>query len=203
MRLFTRLVVAAAVVVLAGCRAAAPIAGTDLGKTPAPEFTLTDQRGARVDLAALRGQPVVLTFLYSQCPDVCPLTASKLRTVVETLGPDAGRVAFVAVSTDPAHDDAAAAAAFAEKHGLGEHLRFLVGSSAELTPVWSAYYVHAAPVPPAADPAERASAAYAARTALHTDAVYLIDRQGRERSLLRSDFDPAPLAASLRTLLAE
>jgi len=185
------------------CRAPAPLAGSDLGMTPAPAFALEDQRGARVALDSLRGQPVVLTFLYTECPDVCPLTASKLRKVADALGPAADQVAFVAVSTDPAHDDAAAARAFAEKHGLGDRLRFLLGSSAELAPVWSAYYVHAAPAPTAADPAERAGAAYAARGTVHTDAVFLIDRQGRERSFLRSDFEPTALTASLRTLLAE
>jgi len=109
----------------------------------------------------------------------------------------------VAVSVDPAHDDAAAARGFAEQHGLADRLQFLIGTQTELAPVWSAYGVHAAPAPAGGDPADRAAAAYAARAAVHTDAVYVIDRQGRERTFLRSDFDPAALTTTLRTLLGE
>ncbi len=190
-------------VLLAACSRAAPLAGTDLGALPAPDFALPDQDGATVELEALRGRPVVLTFLYTHCPDVCPLTAEKLRRVAADLGPQADDVAFVAVSTDPDHDDAAAAADFVEQHGLTGRLRFLLGDRAALSPVWSAYYVYAAPPPPDADPAERAAANYAARTAVHTDALFVIDRQGRERTLLHSDFDPPALASTLRTLLRE
>jgi hypothetical protein len=63
--------------------------------------------------------------------------------------------------------------------------------------------VYAAPPPPAADPAERAAAAYAARAAVHTDAVYVLDKQGRQRTFLRSDFEPAALTSTLRQLIAE
>ena len=37
----------------------------------------------------------------------------------------------------------------------------------------------------------------------HTDAIYLIDKVGRERWLIHSDFDPDELAGALRTLLRE
>src|SRR5689334_995495 len=108
------------------CSKPPPLAGTDLGATPAPDFALADQNGETVQLAALRGRPVVLTFLFTQCPDVCPLTADKLRKTADLLGPSADQVAFVAVSTDPPHDDAAAAKAFVEQHRLTGRLRFLV-----------------------------------------------------------------------------
>ncbi len=186
----------------AACARPAPLAGTDLGALPAPDFALSDQAGREVRLSALRGRPVVLTFLFTNCPDVCPLTAQKLRRTADLLGADAGRVAFVAVSTDPRHDDAAAARAFAERHGLGDRLHFLLGSREALAPVWAAYYVYVGPEPDA-DAAERAASAYATRTAVHTDALFVIDREGRQRSLLRSDFEPEALAATLTRLLAE
>jgi protein SCO1/2 len=192
-----------ALAALAGaCGKPAPLAGTDLGMTPAPDFTLADQYGEPLQLSALRGRPVVLTFLFTQCPDVCPLTADKLRKTADLLGSAADQVAFVAVSTDPPRDDAAAAQAFVDQHRLTGRLRFLLGTQAELQPVWSAYYMYV--VPSASDdPAERAAANYAARTATHTDALFVIDRQGRERTLLRSDFEPEALASTLKRLLSE
>ena len=186
----------------AACSKPAPLAGTDLGLTPAPDFALADQNGERLQLSALRGRPVVLTFLFTQCPDVCPLTADKLRRTADLLGSAADQVAFVAVSTDPPHDDMAAAKAFVEQHRLTGRLRFLVGTQAELQPVWSAYYMYVAPSA-SDDPAQWAATTYAARAATHTDALFVIDRQGRERTLLRSDFEPAALASTLRRLLAE
>jgi protein SCO1/2 len=184
---------------LSACRSTPALAGTPLDGDPAPDFALRDQDGQLVQLAALRGRPVVLTFLYTQCPDVCPLTASKLRRVADALGPDAARVAFVAVSTDPAHDNAAAAQAFVAQHGLTGRLHFLLGSETELAPVWAAYYIYAAPAPPAA----HHDAASPTGPAVHTDALYVLDRQGRLRTFLRSDFEPVALTATLRTLLAE
>jgi protein SCO1/2 len=197
------LAVALVALLVAACSRPAPLAGTDLGGLPAPDFVLPDQNGTSIHLEALRGRPVVLTFLFTRCPDVCPLTATKLRRVMDELGAQANDVTFLAVSTDPDYDDAAAAAAFSEQHRLTGRWHYLLGDRGALAPVWSAYYVHAAPLPLDADEAARAAAGYAARTAVHTDAVFVIDRQGRERTLLRSDFDPPALTATLRTLLRE
>jgi len=39
---------------------------------PAPAFTLVNQQAKRVALRDLRGRPLVLTFLFTSCTDVCP-----------------------------------------------------------------------------------------------------------------------------------
>jgi protein SCO1/2 len=192
------LVLGAALLGGAACRdGAAGLPGTDLGRTPAPDFRLTDQEGREVALADLRGRPVVLTFLYAACPDICPVTADKLRRTLDNLGGDAARVAVVAVSVDPERDDVAAARAFTDRHRLtGRNWHYLTGSAEQLAPVWAAYGVARLPRPGSA-----AAGASAVDTLGHTDALYLIDRDGRQRSLLRSDFDPDELARALRTLL--
>src|SRR6185312_7662043 len=69
--------------------------GTDLDGVPAPGFTLTDQCGKQVSLSPFKGKPVVVTFMYTHCPDVCPLIAEKLRTVMQGLGSDAQKVAIL------------------------------------------------------------------------------------------------------------
>src|SRR6266550_2676181 len=87
-----------AALVLAAC-APAPLAGTDLGATDAPDFTLTDGvSGRAITLSAQRGQVVALTFLYTTCPDVCPLTATQFRAAQTNLQGDGSRVTFIAVS---------------------------------------------------------------------------------------------------------
>ena len=71
----------------------------------APDFTLTSQDGAEVTLRALRGKVVAVAFIYTSCPDVCPLLTDKMARVQDALGPDFGtRVAFLSITVDPAHD---------------------------------------------------------------------------------------------------
>src|SRR5438270_2445132 len=66
--------------------------GTDLGSEPAPDFHLRDQFGKPVSLSQFKGQPVVVTFLYTHCPDICPLIADKLHSTMQALGNSANHV---------------------------------------------------------------------------------------------------------------
>ncbi|TMC88325.1 MAG: SCO family protein [Chloroflexi bacterium] len=166
--------------------------GTDLGGVPAPNFRLTDQFGRPVSLAQFKGKPVVLTFLYTHCPDQCPLTAEKLHAVMLSLGSDAQRVGVVAVSTDPRRDTTAAALNFSQVHRMQNYWHYLLGTESELSPVWSSYSVYAAPTPTSTG-----------GSVAHTTAVYVIDKQGRERVFFGSDFTSAQLTKDLQILLKE
>src|SRR6266705_3576955 len=66
--------------------------GTNLEGVPAPDFHLKDQLGKPISLSQFKGKPVVLTFLYTHCPDVCPLTADKLHVAMQNLDNDAQQV---------------------------------------------------------------------------------------------------------------
>src|SRR5256885_12090797 len=101
--------------------------GTDLGGAPAPNFRLTDQSGQLVSLSQFKGKPVVLTFLYTHCPDQCPLTAEKLHAVMQSLGSDAQRVSVLAVSTDPKGDTTQAALDFSKVYRIQGYWHFFVG----------------------------------------------------------------------------
>jgi protein SCO1 len=163
--------------------------GTDLGRVPAHDFHLTDQFGRPVALSQFAGKPVVLTFMYTHCPDVCPLMAEKLHSVMLDLGNDAGRVAVIAISVDPKGDTVAAALNFSQVHRMVQYWHFLVGTRAELAPVWSAYAIDAQ--------------SQVATVSMHTAVLFVIDQQGRERVLLDQDFTPAQLTSNLKTLLSE
>jgi len=175
-----------AALVLAAC-APAPLAGTELGATDAPDFTLTDGvSGRAVTLSAHRGQVVALTFLYTTCPDVCPLTATRFRAAQAELQGDASRVTFIAVSVDPDRDTPKAVQDFSTAHGLAANWYYLVGGRAQLSPVWAAYGI---------------GVQAGSTTVTHNDAVYLIDARGRERVLLHSEDLARDLANDLRALL--
>jgi protein SCO1/2 len=162
-----------------------------LAGKPAPRIALTDARtGARFDSASLAGRPYVVTFLYTNCPDVCPLIGQEIREALAQLGPDARRVAALAVSVDPRHDDAAAVRAWLRRQRQPANFHYLIGTEAELAPVWKAFY--AAPQTPG-DP-----------ESAHTAIVWLVDRDGRLAGKLDAGvpFEPAALARDLRALLA-
>lgn len=164
----------------------------DLGGMAAPDFTLTDQSGAALALASLRGRPVVLTFLYTHCPDECPLTAEKLHAAVVALGSRASQVAWLAVSVDPAGDTPASAQAFVSQHHLDGYMRYLLGSETTLHPVWDAYHIAVAPSGDATSTVGPVS---------HVVGVYVIDGQGRERTLYDNSFSSDDVVAELRGLL--
>lgn len=173
--------------------------GIVLEPSPAPNFRLNDAAGKQVELSEFRGSPVALTFLYTECPDVCPVIAQRLGAAMDLLEDDAAKVAVVAVSLDPEHDTPERAMAFMRTFGLtGERQHYLIGSEADLAPVWSAYGVSALPSRPGAlDPEGRPVIGRIG----HTDAVYLIDRDGQKRTLLRGDATAQQLADGLRRLL--
>lgn len=170
-----------------GACASPKLAGTELDAIDAPDFTLTDGvSGRAVTLSAQRGQVVALTFLYTTCPDVCPLTASHFRSAQLELQNEASRVTFIAVSVDPDGDTPSAVRTFSAAHGLAANWYYLVGGRAQLAPVWAAYGIGV-------------QAGSSAVT--HNDAVYLIDARGRERVLLHSEDLGADLVNDLRALL--
>lgn len=155
-----------------------PLPGTPLDGRPSPDFTLNDYRGVATTLSSLRGRPVALAFIYAGCADLCLLTTAGFAEVAREV-PEAG---LVAVSVDPKGDDPSTVRRFLARQGLADRLVYLTGPADGLERVWADYYV-------------------AGDAQLHTDAIYLIDKDGRQRALLHSDFDPAELTAALKALL--
>jgi protein SCO1 len=170
---------------------------------PAPtyDFTLHDPDHRVVRLSALRGKAVALTFLYTHCPDICPLTAEKFHEAYRRLGGIADRVAFVAVSVDPRGDTPEAIRTFLSTHHVNGELSYLTGSFAELKRVWSYYYVtsDAKETSPKTAPGAPVSPDLVG----HTSIVYLIDPSGNLRVFLPWNFDPKDLTTDLKILAAE
>lgn len=134
------------------------------GTRPAPSFDLTDQRGRSVSLASLRGRPLLLTFLDSKCTTLCPIVGHQLGVVERHLGGQPVRL--IIVSVDPA-DTRHTVAAAARKWGWHGHWQWLMGTPAQLAPVWRAYGIGVQPT---------------ATDIAHSMAVYVIDGQGNERA---------------------
>lgn len=145
----------------------------------APDFTLRDQSGASVSMRQLRGTVLALTFLDTQCQNLCPLQASFLGRAQSDLGRTAP-FDVVIVSVHPDVDTPASISAFASAHGLGHHYYWLNGPLPDLQNVWDNYGV----------------AVQVAQGALaHSSVIYLIDRSGYERV----GFEDVPETAAFET----
>jgi protein SCO1/2 len=158
----------------------------------APDFALTSQDGAEVTLGALRGKVVAVTFIYTSCPDVCPLLSDKMARVQDELGPDFGtKVAFLSITVDPGHDTPEVLKEYAT--ALDANLAgwsFLTGEPAAVLEVAHRYGVA---VVPAAD-----------GQVDHTLLTTLVDRRGTMRvQYLGYRFDEEEFRHDLLNLLNE
>jgi protein SCO1 len=104
--------------------------------TRLPDFELRDQDGETVTAAQLRGEPLVVTFIYSTCEDTCPGQVQSIRGALDDLGRD---VSVIGVSVDPANDTPDRAKAFLLEQSMTGRMDFLLGSREELEPLWEAF----------------------------------------------------------------
>lgn len=149
----------------------------------APPLQLDSYLGRPVDLRAYRGKAVLVTFLYSHCPDVCPLIASNLRVALEQMGPAvASKAQIIVVSVDPRGDTPKAVSAFLAEHGMTGRMQYLIGSAGELARVWSAWGV--------------GSERDAQQPGLvnHSGLVYGITASGKQATIYAANFRPADIA---------
>lgn len=92
------------------------LVGTELTGEVAPDFRLIDHRGETVQLSGFRGKAVALTFIFTNCTDVCLLTALNMGAAYELLPEDQrDKVAFLGITVDPARDTQEVLHAFSEK----------------------------------------------------------------------------------------
>ena len=148
----------------------------------APAFALRDQDRRLIGPREMRGHWYVVAFLYTHCPDVCPVIASNLGVALRRL-PD---LRVLAISVDPKNDTRASVKAFLRDHNLPPRFRYVTGTRAQLAPVWARYHVAAV-----AGPKPIVS---------HSAFELLIDPQGRERVLYDAQVQASDVARDVGAL---
>jgi len=143
MALFSRLARNFAIVTLmmwvlafAGCHS-----DNETGSFPAanksdclPNLALLDQNGRSINLSSLKGEYVLINFIYTGCTGSCPMLTSKMSQVEKKLGPEHGKkVRLLSVTLDPEHDNSAQLLKYANEHGAnGADWIFLTGTPAQI-----------------------------------------------------------------------
>jgi len=168
------------------------IATWPAGTRRAPSFRLTDQHGAPVSLASLRGRTAIITFIDPVCRNLCPLEA-KVLTVAARRLPAGDRPAIVSVSVNPWANTAANFRQDATHWQLGPGWRWAIGTEAQLTAVWRRYGIGVRFV-------KKVVTGIAVRSIVHTEGSYVVDRNGFERALFLYPFTASDVEQTLRRL---
>jgi protein SCO1 len=144
-----------------------------------PAVTLVDSRGTRVPLASAldHSGPVLLQFIFTTCPSVCPALSTTLSAAQEELGED---VRMVSISIDPEHDTPARLRDYARRFKAGPQWWLLTGSREDVAAV------------------QKAFGAYRANKMWHEPLTFLRPAPGRPWVRLAGPLGAAELMAELR-----
>jgi protein SCO1/2 len=130
----------------------------------APPLGLIDQHGETVGLERLAGRPVLVTFAFGHCADICPLVVDNARRARdEAWGSDGA--ALVVVTLDPWRDTPARLPDLAERWRLGPGDHLLGGPVDEVEAVLDAWNMARERDPMTGDVA-------------HPPLLYLVDAEG-------------------------
>ena len=170
-----------------------PLRGVDIQSSrTAYDFALPSATSV-VRLSDFRGKVVAVFFGYTFCPDVCPTTLAELNAVMDMLGPQSEDVQVLYISVDPERDTPLRANQYAQ----GFHSAFigLSGTPDEITRVSTAFgaVYEKVPVPDSA-------AGYLMQ---HTASVFVIDRQGRLRTMWPFGMARDDIVSDIRSLLGQ
>ena len=146
------------------------------GRSPAPiampsaiggPFQLVDQNSKTITDQDLKGQPFLVFFGFTHCPDVCPTTLFEVSEILRQLGPEGDRVRALFVTVDPERDTPAILKDYLSS--FDPRVIGVTGDSAAIAALEKAYRVYAKKVP-------LDGGSY---TMDHTAIVYLMDKNGR------------------------
>jgi protein SCO1/2 len=155
------------------------------------DYALVDQKGRAVDETMLVGQPSLLFFGYTHCPDVCPTTLAEMAAWFETLGEEAKSLKGFYVTVDPARDTPELLDQYVS--WVSDRVTAVTGSEAEIAKIVDAWGVTAEKVP-------GTGGEY---TMNHTASVFLVNAQGGFEGTIAYGESMETALAKIRRLLAE
>lgn len=156
-----------ALVVVAGIAATAYSLIPKSGGFGQVDFDLIDHDGVAITEAAFKGQPSMLFFGFTHCPDVCPTSLSEIAYIFEGIGDEAGDLTSFFVTVDPERDTPEILKDYA---GIfSDKITGITGDAAEIDKLVKAWGVYAARV-------ETGDGEYVMD---HTASIFLLDDQGK------------------------
>ena len=157
-----------------------------------PDFTLRDQSNKSLSLSDLRDNYVLITFGYTNCPDVCPLTLNEFQVIRDSLGLSREDVAFLFISVDGERDTPEALRNYFSLRELDG----IIGLSGEEDTVRALGIDYGLSFE-MTEPDKRGGYLVS-----HTAGAFLLDRNGRWIKRYQFGVPPGTIVADLERLLA-
>jgi len=163
----------------------------------APDFSLIERSGRRVTLAELKGKFWIANFIYTHCPDTCPIQTAQMKEL-QTEFKDQQKLRLVSITVDPERDSTAVLSKYASRFGADpERWLFLTGEKKSIHRLaQEGFLLGAAEIPKAQRPKSGA-------THTHSPRFVLIDPKAQIRGYYTSTDAEAMgrLRRDLKTLL--
>lgn len=153
-----------------------------------PDFSLTDQSSTPLALSDLRGKIWVADFIFTSCPDACPLMTDKMVRLQEEFA--RADVYFVSFSVDPERDTPEVLSRYAQRYGANPNKWFFLTGAKE-----AIYQL--------AQEGFSLAAGHQGMTILHSSRFVLVDRQGQTRGYYDGNVEGTlqKLRRDIKTLL--
>jgi cytochrome oxidase Cu insertion factor (SCO1/SenC/PrrC family) len=143
-----------------------------------------DGKPVRFYTDMLQGKVVLISFIYTNCTDICPILMPNLAEIQNQLGDRFGRgVHFVSISVDPESDTPEELKEYGEKYGAKAGWTFLTGKKENID--WVVYKL----------------GQYTEDFEDHTMLFLLGDVKNARWAKMRGDLPPEAVAARLLDLL--
>lgn len=152
-------------------------------------FTMVGSDGRPFSSASLSGRPYVLFFGFTNCPDVCPTTLSRLARLRQSLGKGDEAFNIVLVTVDPERDGPAEMGAYTKL--FGTPVIGLTGSPAQIGQIKKQFGVYSAKAP-------QPGGGY---NVDHTATVFLMDKAGKFVATLSREEGDAVALDKLRRIV--
>lgn len=180
-----------AVVIVAAALALLPGNTPQVAKASAVggPFELVDQDGQTVTNETFAGEPMLIFFGFTHCPDVCPTALFEMSQVFEALGPDARKINGLFVTVDPERDTPEVMKSYIGS--FHPSIQGLSGTPEQVAAALKAYRVYAKKVP-------TQGGEY---TMDHTAIVYLMGKDGEFIAPFNLKRAPEAAADELRRYL--
>ncbi|MDY6797921.1 MAG: SCO family protein [Pseudomonadota bacterium] len=163
------------------------------GLMPELEFDLVNSQGEPVSGSDYSGRVRMLFFGFTSCPDVCPTALQKLNQATSSLAPELqDEVLTLFVSVDPQRDTPERLAKYVDF--FGDNIAGLTGTEPQLRELAKRYRTTFGYDEPGPDGNYAVS---------HSSAIYVFDRDGSARLLIRPDLKAQEIRHDLVALIQE
>lgn len=155
------------------------------------DFKLTRANGQPFSSDELKGQPYLIFFGFTHCPDICPTTLLDISKHLDALGPAANQLKVLFVTVDPERDTPQALTQYMSS--FDPRIIALTGTPDEIATVAKLFRAFYQKVP-------EQGGSY---TMNHTASAFLFDRAGQLQSTLTWQEDAGAREAKLKRLVGE